>query len=379
MIFFLSSDLARMAQDMVPEAVDGLQHLADSRRCGENEIIGYRQVLRDIGTCSGLSSSARAIYNRLADESTQKFGLLDTCCEHVEVVAAPSICERKQDRGRQKIVLSIGYLATNQRLAQKPVLLCENLDDCEFMTWIGKIYCQEHGLPPNVAFLPNNGGGSTTANVYEHFLSLGEQLCLCIVDGDLKYEGSTKFGETAERVLEVHSRLDSTKSCLYVLHCQEAENLIPAVVLFANCDDSDQGKTDAIRSLNNLQAETRGEPWRYVDVKEGMRVYQIVKCTNADYQVSWAAYVGTAEQHAVRCTNCGKNLECKERTDCGIYLLPGLGSRVLSEVVNHVFGKASLQSIVKLAKQIPKPIKDEWEKLGHLVVTWGFAGKELRC
>src|SRR5205823_531302 len=113
MLFYLSPGIgpAIEAPGRSADLVNALQHLADSRRCGLNNILGDRSVLRAVSTCEDLSKSARAVYARLAEVSTQLHGIISKCNVYVEVSEQPAVCHRVNVAGQIKIVISVDYIA----------------------------------------------------------------------------------------------------------------------------------------------------------------------------------------------------------------------------------------------------------------------------
>jgi hypothetical protein len=372
MVFLISPSIGpAIGATPSPDLINALQHLADSRRCGLNEILGDRDVLRAVSVCPHLSTPARAVYAKLSEISTRMYHLLSRCSLHVLVTEQPSICTRETASGQERIVLSVEHLARHQHLAQNPHLLCENLDDCSFLTWVGSLYADWNRLPAQMHLEDRNGGGHTTAHVYETILQGRDVLCLCISDSDLKYEGDTALGETAAALQEVNDRNDTTLAHLHILSCQEAENLVPASIL-ADVYRSDTNKLDATSDVQSLQDELTHELWRYYDTKNGIRAFQFLSPPNPQFQTSWSRIFGApTDVTRNNCPDCAKYNTCQKKSDCTTYLAKGLGTTVLPDTVESFFRK---RSSAEISRRIPARIKPEWETIGLLVWTWGTAG-----
>jgi len=372
MVFLLSPNLATViATSPSNDLINALQHLADSRRCGQNEILGDREVFRTISKCLALSYSARAVYHRLAEASSTMRNLLTHCVFYVFVTEEPSVRRRERDGDRERIIISIEYLARTQSLSQRPVLLCENLDDCDFIISLAAFYNQFKKLYGYINFSKRNGGGSTTAPCYEDIVSHREELCLCLCDSDKKYEGDMHEGDTATALREVETRHDTTLTHLYVLQCQEAENLIPASIL-ADVYATDPQKLDAVSDLKRIQSERIYQLWRYYDVKNGIRVFEFATSANSAYQNSWARVFGSVTDSVSRyCETCSAAMVCTTKAECTTYLVRGFGSTALRDTVNDFLTTKPMAEIVR---RLSPPILTEWESIGALVWSWGTVG-----
>jgi hypothetical protein len=375
MIFFLAPTISHaISAAPPPDLVNAMQHLADSRRCGLNEILGDREVLRAVSNCQHLSSSARAIYGRLSEVSTRMHQLLAECELYVLVSDQPAICARETIAGQERIVLSVEHLARHQRLSQSAVLLCENLDDCTFLNWIGQFYADWRRLPNRLQFEARNGGGHTTAQVYDAILESRDTQCLCISDSDLKYEGDTALGETARAIQEVHARRDTTLAHLHVLQCQEAENMIPASIL-ADVYASDANKLAASADLQAIQGNAAHELWRYYDVKKGLCTFELLHPSNPEFQSSWCrAFGSVVDITSATCSGCREHEQCEHKSDCTVYLGRGLGMSVLSDTIESFF---SMKSPAEVRRRVPPRMAADWSAVGRLVWTWGTAGYRM--
>jgi hypothetical protein len=272
---------------------------------------------------------------------------------------------------QEQIILSVEFLARGQRLAQQPALLCENLDDCDFMVWLGIVHGFRMNLPERIQLSKRNGGGSTTAKVYEDILKSKEELCLCISDSDLKFEGDTAEGGTACALCEVNSCNDSTLACLHILQCHEAENLIPASVL-ADVYASDPQKLSAVPDLEGVQSNEAHQLWRYYDVKNGIRAFEFINSPKLQYIASWTRVFGCAsdvKKHM--CRVCPEVGACEKKAECMDYLAKGFGASVLTDTVREFLTKNSRAEIVR--RLTPRMLA-EWELVGRLIWTWGIAG-----
>lgn len=372
---FLLSQAVRDALTQVPVSpalVSGLQVLADCRRCGHNEVTGEREVLLSAAECQHLSTPARGVYGRLAEAASQTRGLPAQCSVYVEVVPGPSEF-RSEDTGTQRrIVVSADLLAERLSLAGAPTLLCENLDDCRFHTLVGRLYGRRNGLADELVFDARNGGGSTTAPVFQDLLMRGEVLCLCVVDSDLRYPGSRSEGDTARKARETYSAHQTPIAELTVLPCREAENMIPASVL----EDTyrrkgDASKVDAVPPICFFQSQAGGGMWRFVDLKEGLRVFEFLNADAAS-QVAWVQTFGKPQAtRDTHCTPCAEKDSCTSKAKCGRYLVKGFGQSVLADAYQDFYEKNSLS---EASRRVQGDLEPVWCQLGHTVWSWGLAG-----
>jgi hypothetical protein len=281
---------------------------------------------------------------------------------------------RETVSGQERIVLSVEHLARDQRLGQEPALLCENLNDCNFLTWLGSFYADWNGLPNRVRFEPRNGGGQTTAQTFEAILQGRNTLCLCIADSDLKYEGDNSLGATATALREANERSGTPLAHLHILCCQEAENLVPASVL-EDLYSGDATKLASTSDIQQIQKDTAHELWRYYDVKNGIRVFQFLNPVRAQFQTSWSRVFGQASDVTKEyCRRCAELNICEEKSDCTTYLARGLGTTVLADTVESFFLKKSSAEILR---RIPARMENDWSRIGRVLWTWGTAGPRM--
>lgn len=361
MIFYISEEIEKGLSSENYNFINGLQYLADSRKHGKIEILGDRETLIKISEYSHLSTPAKSIYKVLAEKCGTTKHLLDKVSVYVDVKNDNQLptAESSQD-GKKRIVVSIDWIGKNHTLTDAPIFLCENLDDCRFYDYFGKYYMFRKGINRIfMCFNEQNGGGSTTYKVFEKIIS-EYKMCLCIVDSDRKFENCHVMGQTAKSVMERIKPESFPFVELHILECHEAENMIP-LSLVDECFDKFLFESD-------LKQRILRNPWKYIDVKEGLLVSNVKESKILGFNEYWGKVFPNWKENCKKCKNdCTKN--------CDKYIYNGLGENVLNQCVENFFSK---NSIHKISERIKDPYEKHWLEIGSLVFSWGVAGEPFR-
>lgn len=362
MIFYISEEITEDLNTDDASLINGLQSLADGRRCGKIEIIGNRNTLQKISEYSHLSSTARGVYERLFEKCTTSRSLLDNVEIYVDVkknVEAPT--KEEAGNGQVKISVPIKWIGENKLEVHPPILLCENLDDCNFYKYFGDYYKKEKRiLGIDLNFEKQNGGGATTCNVFEDIMTENKKLCLCIVDSDKKYCGCQSLGQTAKSVEDRFNRKNTPIVDLHILTCHEAENLIPLTVL---------GEIYDIDEINEVLEKSTDDCWKYIDFKEGLPAFKLKNHLNEDFKNYWTNNIPRWDKDCLTCKH-----KCDEECTKNVY--SGFGDNVLKTSVDEFFSKNSTQ---KVSEKIREPYVSLWSEIGRLIFSWGVVGEKVRA
>lgn len=115
---------------------------------------------------------------------------------------------------------------------QKCSLVCEDLNDTDFMEIIAKYYVYSNNFKGfQVKFSHENGGGENHGKVMKRKHE-EQRFVLGIVDSDLKYPvkeslNDSHYGQTYQMAKAEFEQISDHRACLYALPVHEAENLVP--------------------------------------------------------------------------------------------------------------------------------------------------------
>lgn len=246
-------------------------------------------------------------------------------------------------------------------LFEKTVLIGENLNDCKVFRHISDKYLCCHKLwAANCIFFDMNGGGATTADVYENQINNYSNFCLCIVDSDKKFP-SDEIGGTAVEVKNKHTAKHPPHCGYYIMEgISEVENLLPHEMV---------RKVTAIKSnlLYLLQLDIA-----FLDMKKGIvkDVLQNTLAKNyycdllAGHQQELDEINACYEDISQRC------LDKQEKKEC---VVPGFGPNLLKDVLGLSWDEIDWKNLNLTDSQVY-----EWEEIGKRVFSWTCAPKKSR-
>jgi hypothetical protein len=116
---------------------------------------------------------------------------------------------------------------------QKAILLGENVDDIPIYEIFVKYYQSKINLNSfDIVYNKRGGGGNTISKEYGEIYNTGENFCLCLLDSDKRYPAQTKYGATAQQVVDLDKNYKKQnnfnyKTRYYVLSVLELENCLP--------------------------------------------------------------------------------------------------------------------------------------------------------
>lgn len=137
----------------------------------------------------------------------------------------------KEDEIEYRDIVYRKFLDTSS--IQKTILLGENSDDIPIYEIFVKYYQSKNNLNSfKVIYNKRGGGGHTTKQEYENIHKEGDNFCLCLLDSDKRYPSQTKYGDTAQAVVELDYKYRKQNNLnykigYYVLQVLELENCLP--------------------------------------------------------------------------------------------------------------------------------------------------------
>lgn len=240
-------------------------------------------------------------------------------------------------------------------------LLAENLLDTTLFNYIGGFYLRESGLENaiDLAFDSDLGGGDTTHTKYSDYANKKEILCICILDGDRKYDDvNAPFGDTYKKVKKTHNKINPFNCICYGTEkLREVENLIPNFLFLTDTN------------YKNKQVVKKGLSFDYsfFDLKEGLKYKSITDCNLLDYWKnnlnpynSLIKEIETAEELMKLDLPAYKKVFEKD------VFIEGFGSKLLEYILSSYPDK--LELITK--EMLTSSQLYEWEIIGKYIVQW---------
>ena len=205
----------------------------------------------------------------------------------------------KHDDAEEKVnyvrVISVEQ-ATDYRLNEQSIFLCESTNDCAFYKLLAHRYL--HSIRDKIrgvslSLKDENGGGQMTFQQLEKCVKTEHHLTVCITDSDKKHGTSQMYvnepgiGKTAGFLKAAETALnDDGLSNLFELHCldvHEVENLIPFSLLEELKITDANGRDRGITYLRMLQSkkDDLGDKYPEVllcyDIKKGININDLRK------------------------------------------------------------------------------------------------------
>lgn len=239
-------------------------------------------------------------------------------------------------------------------LSEETHVITENLYDSVFYHQIALRKLKMLGLSGlNLSFLPRNGGGMTTAKVYEQELKAKNHFCLLITDSD-KCHPKDKEGVTANSARELHDNSDYKYSDLYVMsRVMEVENLIPNKFL-----DRTNGKEELLKF-----------DLSFFDIKHGITVGRLSHKLSYKY---WKGILGANRIDKTYEEYSDENNYPDKKTP----IVSGWGSNTLTDFLSKNENLKALCNIKD--NSLSNAQRFEWDNISSLFVNWCIASKKVR-
>ncbi|MDX2005385.1 MAG: hypothetical protein SFU83_08925 [Meiothermus sp.] len=294
--------------------------------------------------------------NRLPQEKPY----IDVVSWYVLVVGYSEVLELESIGDKHVIKIWAGYLE-NFNLLSETVFLAENHDDVEFYQSITEIYqsATDNGKI-KLVFEPRGGGGHTTVAEYNSIQNRRDRLCLCILDSDFRYQGSS-HGQTCSAVMRIDDPLQPL-CVVHTLQVREIENLIPTS-FYAEAVTGDPNREKALQSLVEIESVASGKARHFVDLKKGHRLYELlsVSSDSPKYQY-WKSILEALGTSIV----CAAPNHCNRREECICVTFFGFGDAILRYLLNFIKQKKAVGTPL----QIDAKTQDEWRECCELIIAW---------
>ncbi|WP_433895184.1 hypothetical protein [Sphingobacterium mizutaii] len=280
---------------------------------------------------------------------------------------ASHVCQIKPGNGYNSIIddgitfLQIGIdHFLDSSAFQKTILLCENINDCDFFEIIGKNYLRINGINTSMLkFNPQGGGGSTIQKEYSKIYSSHENFCLCIVDSDIKYPGG-KEGSTSSNLFKfIKKNNENLKIFAEVLSVHEIENLIPRKFYIKNYED--KGRTwkgnyyliDKLFYKNSINQ-------KHFDFKQGLKRLSLVNQEVDHQKLTPNTYNQQSKEIYWIKEILANSIPLKEDN----YYVYGYGEKILEDFIKY----ENLEEIVEEIKY--DLVYNNWLIIGRIIYSF---------
>jgi hypothetical protein len=358
-----------------------LELLAIARREGKHVIISELKTLEVIRHCEHLPQSIRDIYNRIYSSFSQTSAYLSIVNRYIEITNPCHTPSVSSHLGKEIIRVPPSFFNDSMKV-QKAILLCEHSSDTAlyeaiakaFLVWMNQARTQ-------LAYEPRGGGGSSIFVEYANIQRTGERMCLCIVDSDRKAPNSS-LGDTATTI-QSHSNPNNLITQLSILDAREAENLIPHQIL-SEIAQGNRERLEFLTILESIQNSNGREVRKFIDIKEGTFLREIINSGDSSIKLFWQANIFTIPSSlAVTNSWCWTNWQCEQHQQaknknpqscpCNCIIVPHFGRNTLENTTEWLERKSPHE----VARKVDQYLRSDWEKLGQIIVDWGLAERPL--
>lgn len=305
---------------------------AEAARQGNHILCGDVRTFDSLLNLGAVFSARTSmLLERARSKSTFRQELVDKVVWFVRVtesVAQPSM--QINLKGQTEILLPPSNIAAKGTLLNKPKFIPENDNDGYFYEALTYQLIEvdprakESFSGVYLKFDLTQGGGQTTSNVYSNTKSAKDNFCLAVADSDQTYP-TGPMGGTARALLAVdiapHTKEWNARSL--VLTVRAIENTFPKNVLVNAAKELDDFLGQCAQNIVNIHA---AKPhWIYLPLKKGVKCFEVKSKATAE-QIFLANAIGFAQ-----CPN-SSSTPCANREECNTYLVPSLGTNLLSKV-----------------------------------------------
>lgn len=339
--------------------IRALDCLALSRCEGNHILLGEYEVLRMLKEHPDLSAHSRSVYLQIFNDLPTTMGLCEIISPYIRIHS-----DGAEGSSRNEINVNIRTYQ-HLELAQKTILLGENLNDALFFVRLGEFWIRHKQLGTIcIRATTRGGGGDTTAPELQCIADSISPPCLCICDSDKKSPVSF-VGGTAKKLQALNVPNDLVH--LMVIEPREVENILPTPIL-DRLYSADDMKIDSINILYFLDQCAESSLRFYLDMKNGVAFRDVRKqFTNKKFKKFWLAYLSLAcVSGSERIGQCGAEQCSNCKPNCKHIIFRPLGQGVLSDALLYIDKDTLLNSI----KQSPQDVFRVLDDIGRLVACW---------
>lgn len=362
-------DLVRQTPTPSASVIFGLDELFRARRIGNHLIYCKASDLEAIEGLAGLSDSTRLTIKKIKPLQRFKKTAFESMTTYVNIVAASNTVRTVVNGNKSIIEISIDQLANGDFLGASTIL-AENLTDCEFFKNITSIANQNTVTLKGLLHSSNplSGGGSQTPRQYRQ-QKTKKTLTICIVDGDIEYQGAPLGTNTADPIFKDDISNPRPYCASLILDCYSIENLIPADAISAALNLG-HVLPPYLQRIKKFQASTF---WPYIPLKQGK------KCTDftggTPKSIYWTSHKQNFTPTNPACLSWN-NGACAQPCEV-IGLMPKSTAQTVAEFFSRAKSNDQLSQITQGITPLPQQIEVLWNKVAANVNSWTCSGDRI--
>lgn len=323
------NNLNNKSNTLYLQTINVISKIFDAWRKGDHLVFCSNRLINKLlrENFSQYSKQVMKIYQARLPQ----MGMLRDFSHQLRVV--DGTCIIKKEIIESKNTFSISVDVINQKhLSDKPSLIVENLDDAKAYLKICKAIMHDKRIYHELRFTPENGGGDTTAEVYNQRQIENDRFCLAISDSDKHFPDDSQKG-TAEKLKRVHNqnikRYTILFSDYFVINAREIENILPTSIL---CNTL-MNNTANQRFASWIFEIEKSDPMAklFIDMKKGIDVKKIIDSKNIIEIEYW---IIRSKKNLVNCSYL-KNRKC-QAGKCMCFSIAGFGKHTLKNSLPRI-------------------------------------------
>ena len=244
---------------------------------------------------------------------------------------------------------------------QKTVLLGEHSKDISVYKIFVEYYKNKKKLENyKLGYSQKGGGGNSIKEEYKILYEDGNNFCLCLLDSDIRFPRQTKYGQTAQQVVDYQKSQNNNnyKVEYYVLSVLELENHLPKG-FYINKYNAKSHIFITIENIIKKDSDFR----KYFDFKSGI----VCKATLNEQTKTFGCDRGYLKDYL--CPLVEEFKIFKESKT----MLDGFSQKILEDFLEY-----KLEEIIDFVDDDPH-VKDYWLEIGKYIASYILVPPVLRA
>lgn len=366
-----SSVIDLVRQPIAPPAsvIFGLDELFRARRIGNHLIYCKASDLEVIEGLTGLSDSTRLTIRKIKPLQRFKKTAFESMTTYVNITATPNTIRTVATGNKSIIEISIDQLANGDFL-DASTMLAENLTDCEFFQNITSIANRMNVTLKGLMHSSNqlSGGGSQTPRQYRR-QKTKKTLTICIVDGDIEYQGAPLGTNTADPIFQDDINNPRPYCASLILDCYSIENLIPANAIAVALKQGHAG-SPYLQKIKQFQTSIF---WPYIPLKQGKKCTDFIGGTPKS--IYWTSHKQSFTPLNPACLSWNNGV-CAQPCEV-IGLMPKSTAQTVAEFFSTAKSNGQLSQITQSITPLPQQVEVLWDKVAANVNSWTCSGDRI--
>lgn len=339
-----------------------------ARRLGNHLIYCTTPDLERIEKTPGLSDSTKLTIRKIKANQRYKKSAFELMSTYINVISTPNTIRRIVENGKNIIEISIDRFANGDFL-DATTILAENLTDCDFFQSVTDIINHKNATLRSLLrnAKPLSGGGSQTPRQYR-YQKESNNLTICIVDGDIEYQGAPLGTNTAQPIFDDDKNNQVPHCTALILDCYSIENLIPVSAITSAIRKSN--KSSYLQKISTYQDQ---EFWPYIALKQGKKCIDFLG--NSPKSAYWAVHKSTFTPSNTACSSWN-NGACEN--PCSILEpMPKETAHKVSEYFLSARKNGQINYLEQSISPLPQQIEALWLKIANTMNSWTCSGARI--